>query len=267
MDKDKKLKGISDTLYIPLAARIYVSEKFPHFFYDEKALSLKPSLPIDVIDKNSSEYFYMAGVCRQERIDRKIRIFLKEHQRANIVFLGAGLETACNRLKNQSARFYQVDLGEVIEIRKRTLGNAENEKLLKGDMFDLAWIKEIDRSLPTLICVAGVYQYFHEEKIIDMIQKMKASLPKAELLFDAINSKGLALANKYVKKTGNKDAQMYFSVDNPAEFAGKTGTKLLEVEGFFAGALQKCHGLKLTTRIYMYFADRLHRTLLIHLAF
>ena len=39
------LSGVEDTLYIPLAARIYASEKFPKFFYDEKALSLNEYIP------------------------------------------------------------------------------------------------------------------------------------------------------------------------------------------------------------------------------
>ena len=41
MSTKNLLDGVEDTLYIPLAARIYASEKFPKFFYDEKALSLK----------------------------------------------------------------------------------------------------------------------------------------------------------------------------------------------------------------------------------
>ncbi|MGF0039487.1 class I SAM-dependent methyltransferase [Peptoniphilaceae bacterium SGI.131] len=261
------LNGVEDTLYIPLVGRIYASKKFPAFFYDEKALLLESHIPTDSIDKNSSEYFYMASVCRQKTIDEKIIKFLEENCEVNIVFLGAGLETAYYRIGNKSANFYQVDLPDVIEIRKRVLGNADNEKLISSDMFKLDWIKEIDTALPTLISVSGVYQYFDEYKIIEMIKSMKAKIPKGELIFDATNSNGLKFANKYVKKTGNMNAQMYFSVDNPREFANNTGTKLLEVDGFFQRALRDCHGLKLTTKIYMYFADKLNRTLVIHLRF
>ena len=60
---------------------------------------------------------------------------------------------------------------------------------------------------------------------------------------------------------------MYFSIDNPKEFANITDTKLIEVDGFFDGALKHCKGLKFLTRIYMYFADKLHRTLVLHLKF
>ena len=43
------LNGVEDTLYIPLVGRIYVSKKFPDFFYDAKALSLEEYIPTDNI--------------------------------------------------------------------------------------------------------------------------------------------------------------------------------------------------------------------------
>ena len=115
-------------------------------------------------------------------------------------------------------------------------------------MFTLDWIKEIDVNLPTMIVVSGVYQYFHASEIINMITKMKSLIPKGELVFDATDSKGLKLADKYVKKTGNTDAQMYFCIDDPQKFANTTGTRLTAVDGFFRDALKECRGLKLMTR-------------------
>ena len=91
MNKENLLHGVEDTLYIPLVARIYVSEKFPKFFYDRKALSLRQYIPTDSIRNNTTEYFYMASVCRQKTIDEKIRKFLSVNSKSNVVFLGAGL--------------------------------------------------------------------------------------------------------------------------------------------------------------------------------
>lgn len=267
MNEKNILKGVEDTLYIPLTARIYASKKFPEFFYDKRALSLEECIPINDIKENTTEYFHMASVCRQYTIDKKIKKFIEIHNLCNVVFLGAGLETAFSRVGSTKANFYEIDLPNVIEVRKKVLGCAENETLFSGDMFTLDWIKEVDVSLPTMIVVSGVYQYFREEKIISMIQQMKDSIPKGELIFDATNSTGLKLANKYVKKTGNTDAQMYFSVDNPIEFANRTHTELISVDGFFKDALKTCKNLKLTTKIYMYFADKLNRTLIVHLKF
>ena len=186
MNTENLLNGVENTLYIPLAARIYVSEKFPKFFYDEKALSLKQYIPTNSIANNTTEYFYMASVCRQQTIDKKIVKFLEENNQSNVVFLGAGLETAYNRINNIKSSFYQVDLPDVINIRKRVLGNADNERLISGNMFTFEWIRELDTSLSTMIVVSGVYQYFDKSKIIEMIKKMKLLIPKGEfcLLLD-----------------------------------------------------------------------------------
>lgn len=111
-----KLKGVVDTLYIPLTARINISKRFPDFFYDEKALELEKELPDDSIERNSGEYFYMASVCRYKVTDDMIRKFIKSHDRCNIINLGAGLETAYYRIKPAKALFYEMDLPEVINV-------------------------------------------------------------------------------------------------------------------------------------------------------
>lgn len=267
MNQENIFFGVEDTLYIPLVSRIYVSKRFPTFFYDEKALSLENYISADIIEKQSGEYECLASACRQYMMDKKITSFLQRNPSGNVVFLGAGLETALYRLEKYQARFFQVDLPEVIALREKLLGKNAQEQLISGDMFALDWLKAVDTTLPTMLIVSGVFQYFYKENIVSMIQAVAAALPKGELVFDATNSKGLQFANQYVRKTGNKGAEMYFSVDDPNSFANETGTKLVSVDGFFREALQACVSLKFRTRLFMYLADRWKRTMIIHLAF
>ena len=152
-----KLCGVEDTLYIPLVARIYASKRFPDFFYDEKSLKLEEHILKIVPVINTTEFFNMASACRKQTIDKKIKEFLNEHKECNVVFLGAGLETAYDRIGNKTAKFYQVDLPNVINVRKGLLGEAVNEKLISGDMFTLEWINEIDTKLQSMVVVSGVY--------------------------------------------------------------------------------------------------------------
>ena len=260
-----KLSGVEDTLYIPLVARIYASKRFPDFFYDKKALELEEHTLKYITEINTTEFFNMASACRQQTIDKKIKAFLRAHKESNVVFLGAGLETAYDRIGNKTAKFYQVDLPNVINIRKSLLGEAVNEKLISGDMFTLEWINEIDIKLPSMVVVSGVYQYFTKPKIVDMIKRTAERIPKFELVLDATNTTGLKYANRYVKKTGNTDATMYFSIDDADMFSQEVGMKLVSIDGFFSDALLHCKGMRLKTKIYMYFTDKLRRTMVIHL--
>lgn len=92
-----KFDGVANTLFVPLVARINISKKFPEYFMDEKALELEKYLPQGA-DKGSSEYSNMASVARYYNMDKTVTAFAKSYAESNIVYLGAGLETAYDRL-------------------------------------------------------------------------------------------------------------------------------------------------------------------------
>ena len=261
-----KLQGVSDTLFIPLAARIFVSKKFPEYFFDEKALSLEKYIPDDNIQKKSSEYSFMASAARYYNLDLMVRAFIKKNGKCNIINLGAGLETAYYRLNEQSATFYEIDLPDVIAARRTILGEQKNEVLISGDIFDMEWVKQIDKSVPALLIVSGVFQYFKEDTVVQFINNVKGVFSNVELIFDATNETGIKYANKYVKKTGNTGALMYFYINDGAEFAKRTGTKLVEERVFFTDARKMLRKkLGLYTRIAMKIVDDKKRALLLHL--
>ncbi len=253
-----RFEGIADTLYIPLTARIYVSEHFPEYFYDEKALSLKSEIPYEEIVSKSSEYFQMAGACRFFNTDQIIEVFITQHRRCNVINIGCGLETSFFRVKPdpKKAVFYEMDLPDVIKARAKVLGESENEVLISGDMFDFKWAECIDKALPTLVTVIGVFQYFEEEKVIDFLNRLKNEFPDVEVVFDAMTGKAIKYANDYIKKTGNKDAQLHFSADNGKSVAEKCGMKLVEERPFFGVARKQLKKkLRLYTRIAMKVVD------------
>ena len=270
MDKIKKqyeFKGVANTLFIPLEARIFVSKHFPEYFYDEKALSLDGYIPDDSIRKKSSEYSFMASVARYYNMDAMVKAFASLHKKCNVVYLGAGFETACFRLNLPDVICYEVDLPDVIAARRAVLGEHANEILAgSGDLFDMAWAEQVDKGLPSLMVASGVFQYCTEEKIVGFMDNLRNVFGKCELIFDATNKTGLRYANKYVQKTGNTDAMMHFYINSGTEFASGTKTVLKEERVFFADArklLSKRLGLY--TRIAMKVVDDKKRAVILHL--
>jgi O-methyltransferase involved in polyketide biosynthesis len=76
----------------------------------KKALSLEDYIPDDTIQKSSSEYSFLASAARYYNLDSMVRAFIKKNGKSNIVYLGAGFETAYYRLNEQIATFYEIDL-------------------------------------------------------------------------------------------------------------------------------------------------------------
>jgi O-methyltransferase involved in polyketide biosynthesis len=263
----QNFKGIANTLFVPLVARINVSKRFPEYFIDQKALELEAYLPEDA-SKGSFEYSDITSAARYFNIDKIVSAFAEKHPSSNLVYLGAGLETAYDRLISRltSANWYQIDLPEVIGVRKNIFGERENETLISGDLFSMDWAKEVDSSLPTLIVASGVFQYFHEEIIVSFIKSCVEAFPKGEMVFDATSKSGLKFTNWFIKRTGNYDALMYFGIDDSKAFANKCGVKLLEERTFFPDALSMLDKkLNFVTRLFMKISEKKKRVLILHL--
>ena len=261
------LSAASKTLFIPLSARIFASKNFPEYFYDEKALSIENIVQTNCesVREKSSEYALMASAARYYNLDEIVRKFCVKYPKCNVVYLGAGLETACFRLKTLNAAFYEVDLPEVIELRGLLLGERPNEALIGCDVFDLAWARSIDKGLPTLFVACGVFQYFTREQVLNLIRELKSAFKNAELVFDATNEADLKYANKYVKSVGNDDAIMCFCVEDGYNFALEAGVNLIEERVFFADVRKiLAKRLKFTTRLIMKFVDFTKRAKILH---
>ncbi len=231
---------VSETLFLPMASRIYVSERFPEYFYDGRALELAPSLP-EGMDRGMFEYAHLASAARFRMIDRMTADFIARCGECNVVSLGAGLDTAYDRIsaagKEGRARFFAVDLPDVMALRQKMLGSRNGEAEIAGDMFDMHWTEAMDSSLPTLMTAVGVFQYFTRSKIAAFIGDLKQRFPHGRLLFDAASRRGLRFCNWFAARTGNKAAKMSFYVNDGEEFAGIAGAKLIEERLGFEGTL------------------------------
>lgn len=247
------MDDISKTLYIPLAARIYISKKFPEFFYDKIALKLENNKNLPPC----KEYAGFASVARTKIFDEQAEIFAKKfNEKVAIIHLGAGLDTQNYRLEHlKNAHFYNIDFPEVIDLRRELLGISENETLIAQDFFNFSWKKEIKEE-QVLFIASGVFQYLNESKIMWLFNILRKFFPQARIIFDATTKLGIKLANLFVKTNSKiKNAQMDFYINDLGYFLKITETKLILELPFF-GEVRKIKNLNLSTRFSMYLADK-----------
>ncbi len=268
--KKRELGVIEDTLFVPMLGRIYASEHFSNILYDAKALELKNKLPAGVIGNDTqTQYTYLASASRCANMDRYISDFLKRKKNGIIVELGCGLETTYNRNDDGCTMWYEIDLPEVIEYRKTLLPETERQRYIACDAFEYDWIDLIRKDhpdVPLLVTASGLFYYFEEEKILDLLRKLE-DYGDIEVLFDAVNKSGMVMMKKkHMKTVGHEDAKMYFYVDSAAGLAAKIGgkTKVLAEEPFYRHISKK--GLSLSTRLSMIISDRFSMVKMIHLS-
>ncbi len=254
-----KEQSVSNTLYIPLAGNIYTSKNFRELLFDQKALELEVIIPQDITDKINDEYYFLASASRYYNMDLEIKSFIEKHQKCNIINIGAGLDTSYYRIKSSTAIFYEIDLPPVIEERRRIMPEQEYDIYISSSFLEVdTWLKNIkDTNLPTLLIISGVFYYFQEEEIDNFFIQIKNKFSLLEAVFDCNNKTALSISNRYVRSTGNKNAPMYFYINNIDEYLRHLNLdiKLVKEYMMYHYARKILKGTSFNTKLKMTISD------------
>lgn len=201
-----ELEGIQKTLLMPLWGRAMISKEKNSFFMDSKAIELIEKLDFDFskIDATIPEAGNISTVVRAKTIDNKIKEFLAIYPKATIIDLGAGLETAFYRVNNNLVTWYDIDLPDVINIRKTLLPETEHSFYISDSIFDMNWVKNIISSISNgiLFISTGVLEYFNQNIVLKFITDLATLFPGAEIIFNT--SSNNKLSSFFTKRTLKK---------------------------------------------------------------
>ena len=124
---------------------------------------------------------------RSMLLDRAVGDFVRHNPDAVVVNIGAGLDTRCERFKDNVSCWYDLDLPESIALRRQFLGEGENNRVIKGSAFDLSWLGQVDyKNKPLLLIAEGVLMYFDEQKVRKLFAELASKLPEFDMLFEAL---------------------------------------------------------------------------------
>jgi O-methyltransferase involved in polyketide biosynthesis len=184
----QNLKGISETLLVPLWARAVETKRLDHIIKDDKAVEMMEHIEYDFSKFDIREMPQISIIIRTELLDQATQEFMDRNPDAIIIDLGCGLDTRFSRLDNGRIRWYDIDLSEPIRIRKYFFEETDRYHMIAKSVFDYSWIDEIIAKNPVLIIAEGLLMYFNENDVEEFINKMGKRFAQSEMLFDVITS-------------------------------------------------------------------------------
>ncbi len=254
------LDSVESTLFIPLQGRVYCSRNFPGILRDDRALELAATLDPALLDwGGQSQYALMASAVRAHNVDHFVADFLARHPAGAVVSLGCGLETAFWRDDNGSATFFEVDLPDVIDLRRKTLGEPARDLLVAGSAFEDAWAQRVRASHPGpyLLVAAGLFHYFDRRQVLRLMDGL-TSFGTCELTFDALNRRGMRRMGGYLRQLGHEDVTMSFSVDDARELTSELSVPARVLDDLpYYSLVGDRHGLSPVTRASFAVSDHL----------
>ncbi len=108
-----------------------------------------------------------------------------------VVHIGCGLDTRFERVaeRNATVTWYDLDLPEVIALRRQLIAQSERCRVLGCSVFEEAWLDTVSAHSPQpfLFLAEGVFPYFEEAQVKALFLTFMQRFPGAELACDAMS--------------------------------------------------------------------------------
>ena len=236
---NQDLSGVAETLLMTLYIRAMESQRPDALIKDEKAVRLVTEMSYDfdrVKQVHMDEEDKVTVILRNREFDRYARDFLARHPDAVVVHIGCGLDSRFERVDNGQAEWYDLDLPEVIELRRKFIGDeGKRYHLLGCSAFDSAWLETVSvhRQRPFLFMAEGVLMYFEEAQVKSLVLMLRDHFPGAELVIDAF-SPFIIRANNLRLSITKLGARYHWGLKRGQEIEKwGDGIRLLDEWGYF----------------------------------
>lgn len=198
---------------------------------------------------------------RAQKYDQYTLDFLARNPDGVVVNLGCGFDTRFFRTDNGRAIFFDLDLPDVIEIKRRMFPEEERYHLIGASVFDYGWMRQVQElGRPVLFLAEGLFMYLEGDKVKDLVLTLQQRFPGSELVCEVVNERwlkgaaGTMLKFKLQKqaKIGG-DASFQFGIpDGRALESWSPGIRFLDEWSYFDSQHPKLGALKWLGRLQLF---------------
>jgi O-methyltransferase involved in polyketide biosynthesis len=184
----QSLNGVPETLLMTLYVRARESQHADAMFKDDKAVAMVNQIECDFSRLRMQRNDEIAIIMRMKKFDSYVRDFLTGNPDSAVVHIGCGLDTRFERVDNGRVEWFDLDVPDVIALRRKLLAGESNRyHLIAASVFDDVWLEEVARYKPRpfMFLAEGVFPYFEEMQIKSLFLKLRNHFPASELVCDA----------------------------------------------------------------------------------
>ena len=133
---------------------------------------------------------------RAKHLDGWTREFLAANPGSTVLHLGCGLDSRVFRIDPPATvRWYDVDLPDVIELRRRLYPERHDYEMIASSVTDLHWLDGIPGDRPVLVVAEGLVEYLPEPEAVALFTRITQQFPSGQIIFDAYSRLTVGLLN------------------------------------------------------------------------
>jgi methyltransferase (TIGR00027 family) len=197
---DIKITDISSTMLLTLYCHSQESQSANPIINDPEAVKITSALNRQLTASSERMYRDLGQgkinrklvifiTLRAKRFDEYAMAFLNEHPGGTVINLGCGLDTRFSRIDNENVNFYDLDLPEVIEIKKKLFNDSGRYHMLASSVLDIDWMRQVREQStgPFLFLAEGLLMYLDKEAVKELVLKLQSEFRGSELVCEVVN--------------------------------------------------------------------------------
>ncbi|MGW0840723.1 class I SAM-dependent methyltransferase [Streptomyces sp. NPDC002787] len=223
-----RLGTIQETLLIPLYGRAVENRRKDAALRDARAEEIVASIDYD-FSRFDNLPSLVGAVLRTNLFDRWVTDFLAAHPAGTVVEIGTGLNTRCDRVDNGRTRWFDLDLPDVIELRRQFFTDTERRTMLTASVTDETWVAAVAARSdgPYFFAAEAVLPYLEEGDVQHVIDLLADRFPGSLLALDTAGP-GVIDTQDQHDALGKVEARMRWTCADPARLADwRPGAHLL----------------------------------------
>ena len=238
MAQDKiPLEGtIQETMLGPLWARAKYSQLYPDILDDKKSSEIINKMHYDFskIQEYLGEWRGIGLLVRAKNFDDALKKYIEKYPEASVINVGAGLDTTFYRVDNGSIKWYDLDLPDAIEFRRKYIPESSRCRYISKSALDYSWFDDIEFTPEKgiFIIAGGFIYYFQESEIIALFDALAEKFPSGELIFDCVSNLAIKVAHKRGKKAGANTPFWYIGIGDPIKAISEWSDKLKVIDWY-----------------------------------
>jgi O-methyltransferase involved in polyketide biosynthesis len=223
-----QLGQVQETMLIPLYARAVETLRKQPILKDPKAVEMVESIDWD-FQRFRQRWRVVGCVLRSAMFDEWVKAFLSRHPEGTVVEIGTGLNTRFERLDNGTVHWFDLDLPDVVELRRKFFTDSGRRVTLACSVLDSGWMAAV-RLSPGPYCFVAetVFVYLTEQEVKTALAQIAGNFPRASIAFDTATLRAITHANKDLARR-KLAARFAWACEEPREIERwKIGLRLVE---------------------------------------
>ena len=195
-----EISDVAATSFVTLYCHAIESQSKDPILDDPKAVEIthelnkilsgsKNRLDKDLVKGKLKKELVIHIAIRAKQYDKYVGDFLENSPDGIVVNIGCGLDSRFLRVDNGKVTCYDLDLPEVIKIKKQFFEENERYHFISSSVLDHEWMSIVAKHKgPFLFMAEGVFMYLDQEDVQSLILELQSEFPGSELVCEVFNS-------------------------------------------------------------------------------